>query len=437
MSLKVAIVGSGPAGFYTADAFLKTSVECEIDIFERLPCPYGLIRFGVAPDHEKTRNVWRAFAKTAEKEPVKYFGNIEVGRDILINELLESYDAVVAAVGAGKDQPLKIPGADKSGVFGSATFVNWYNSHPDKVDLKPNLNTNSVVVIGAGNVAIDVARVLLKTKQEMSNTDLATHAAATIHPAPIQNVYLVARRSAAEAKFTNVELREMGALDDADVCVDTDTLPKEVIGEMSDRDRRVREKNISTLREFGENGLKGKAKKLHFIFCAQPISILGSNEVDSIQFERTKIVNGRTEMTGDTFNIKCGAVIAATGYRSEPLPGVPFDEIRGIIPNESGRVSEGLYVSGWVKRGPSGVIGTNKVDAQDTVKLIMEDVSVGSNKPGRKAVELLLSKRGCKIVGFEDWKIIQAAEEAAATGDSPRQKFARVGDMMQTLENNS
>tara|TARA_Y100001970_G_scaffold294349_1_gene451227 strand:- start:7841 stop:9205 length:1365 start_codon:yes stop_codon:yes gene_type:complete len=435
--IKVAIVGSGPAGFYTADNILKSTENCEIDIFEQFPCPFGLIRFGVAPDHEKTRGVWRAFSKTAQNKAVQYFGNIQVGTDISIDELLKNYDAAVIAIGAGKDRPLTLAGSNLPGVFGSASFVNWYNSHPESANLNPNLNTDSVVIIGAGNVAIDVARVLLKTPSEMSNTDLATHASKVIHSAPIQDIYLVARRSAAEAKFTNVELREMGQLEQAEPRVDAGSLPDIVEAEMSDRDRRIREKNIETLRDFSRRSPGEKPKRLHFIFCAQPLEIIGNNKVERVIFEHTKIENGKATGTGKKFDIECGAVIAATGYRSEPLPGAPFDDERGVIPNDSGRVATGLYVAGWVKRGPSGVIGTNKIDARETVDLMLKDIGVGKNKPGRAAINLLLSERGCRAVNYSAWNKIQQAEEDAAVGDAPRAKFVNVEDMMSILDNNS
>ncbi|MBR72544.1 MAG: ferredoxin-NADP reductase [Rhodospirillaceae bacterium] len=436
MTLKIAVVGSGPAGFYTADAILRSGSECEIDIFERFPCPFGLIRFGVAPDHEKTRSVWRAFTKTLGNESVRYFGNITVGQDISVDELLLNYNAVVITVGAGKDQPLNIPGADLEGVYGSATFVNWYNGHPDEANLSPNLNTNSVVVIGAGNVAIDVARVLLKTKQEMANTDLSSHAAKIIHSSPIREVHLVARRSAAEAKFTNVELREMGDLDEADPYLDAKVLPISVEGEMSDRDRRVREKNLITLREFAEIKEYTKPKKLNFLFCAQPVEIKGTGKAEAVIFERTRIENGKAIATGNRFQVPCGIVVAATGYRSEAVPGVPFDEKNGIIPNVMGRVSEGLYVAGWVKRGPSGVIGTNKTDARETVENMLKDL-MPQEKSGRKAIDVLLTERGCRVVNFADWQKIQQAEENAATGGAPRAKFVNVRDMIDVLENSN
>ena len=245
MTLKVAIVGSGPAGFYTADALLKADSACQIDIIDRLPTPYGLIRFGVAPDHEKTKNVMRGFARTASDDRVNFYGDVDIGDALSLDELREMYDAVVLAVGAAHDRTLGIPGEDKAGVVGSASFVNWYNAHPDFIDRTPDLDTSSVVIIGAGNVAIDVARVLVKTPAEMAATDLPDYAAEPIHAAPIGDVYMVARRGPVEAKFTNVELREMGHLEQCVPQVAAADLPESATGEMSDRDRRVREKNLA------------------------------------------------------------------------------------------------------------------------------------------------------------------------------------------------
>jgi len=437
MSLKVAIVGAGPAGFYTADALLKSETECEIDIIERLPCPFGLIRFGVAPDHEKTRNVSRAFARTLENPAVRYFGNVEVGRDISIEELQDAYDAVVLTVGAGRDRPLGLKGDDKAGVYGSASFVNWYNGHPDAVDLAPNLSTPAALVIGVGNVAIDVARVLLKTPEEMAATDLAGHAAQAIHAAPIKDVYMVARRGPSEAKFTNVELREMGELAEVVPQVDASVIPEEVEGDMSDRDRRVREKNLGTLREFAVREAGEKPKRVHFVFWAQPTEILGEGRVAAVRLERTRMEQGSPVATGEFFEVPCGLVVAATGYRSDPVPGAPFDDERGIIPNDDGRVAERLYTAGWVKRGPSGVIGTNKIDGQATAKIVLEDLGNGAGRPGRAQLLSVLDGRGVRIVNYQDWQRIQAAEEAAASGDAPRAKFCNVSEMLAVLDRDS
>lgn len=407
--------------------------DLEIDIIERLPAPYGLIRGGVAPDHEKTRNVSRAYARTAQEPPVRYYGNVTLGHDVSIDELRSMYDAVVLAVGAPLDRPLGLPGDDKRGVIGSAAFVGWYNGHPDFRELDPDLDCKTVAVIGVGNVAVDVARVLVKTPAEMAKTDLPDYAAAAIHKAPITAVYMFARRGPVEAKFTNVELREMGRLEDALPVLDPAQLPDEVKGDWSDRDRRLRERNLATLREFTELPDKGQRKRVHFVFYAAPVEILGGERVEGLRLERTRVEGGRARGTGEFFEIECGLVIAAIGYRSTPIAGVPFDAAAGLVPNRDGRVSEGLYVVGWVKRGPTGVIGSNKPDGKTAAEQILADANP-CDKPGRRGLEAHLERKGVRWVDFADWRKIEQAEAAAAAEGSPRRKLCTVADMLAVLE---
>lgn len=434
MSLSVAIIGSGPAAFYTADALVKSDGDCRIDIIERLPCPYGLIRFGVAPDHEKTKNVMRAFAKTASHEDVNFYGNVEIGKDIDLDEVRAMYDAVVLAVGAGSDRAVGIPGEDMKGVFGSATFVNWYNGHPDCRDLDPDLNVQAAVVLGNGNVAIDVARVLVKTPAEMAATDLPDYAAGPIQGAPLTDVYMVGRRGPNEAKYTNVELREMGHLENCVPQIDAAQLPDSVAGEMSDRDRRLREKNLATVREFVDRKPDEKPKRVHFIYYAQPVEILGDAEVTAVRFERTEVKDGRAEGLGEFFEISCGLVIAAIGYISRPVADTPFDERGGIVRNDDGRVDDGLYAVGWIKRGPSGVIGTNKPDGKLAAEQILADHgAAGGGKSGRAGLEALLAERGVRAVNFTEWQTIEAAEIANAREGAPRKKFVSVAEMLAAL----
>lgn len=433
MTLSVAIVGSGPAGFYTADALLEKNADCQIDIIERLPTPYGLIRAGVAPDHAKTKNVARAYEKIANDPRVHYYGNVEIGRDISVAELRAAYDAVVLATGASVDRKLGIPGDDKPGVLGVAAFVGWYNGHPDFADLKPNLVTETVVVIGIGNVAVDVARVLCKTPQEMAATDLTDYAGKAIQAASVRTVRMFGRRGPTEARFTNVELREMGHLQDAAPVVDPAQLPDKVVGAYSDRDLRMIEKNLGTLREFSKIEPGVRRKRIHFEFFANPVEVLGRDRVEGVRLERTKVVDGRAVGTGDFFDVACGLIIPAIGYYSEPIEGVPFDARRGVVVNADGRVEPGLYAVGWIKRGPSGVIGTNKPDGDLAAEQIAEDVGAGG-KAGRQALERLLSERKLRAVGFADWKRIEAAEIANARPGAPRRKFFRVADMLAVLE---
>ena len=432
MPLNVAVVGSGPSGFYTVAALLKSGVECRIDILERLPTPFGLIRGGVAPDHQKTKNVWRAYEKSALHHIVNYYGNVEVGRDVTIDELRGMYDAVVLAVGSPLDRKLGIPGEDKNGVVGSAAFVGWYNGHPDFRDLNPDLDVEGVVVVGNGNVAVDCARVLCKTPEEMATTDLTDYAAEAIHASPLTDIYMCGRRGPVEAKFTNVELREMGQLEDCASIVDPEQLPDTVPDDLDDRDRRLKDRNLQTLRSFTEMSPEGKSKRLHFMFFTNPVEVLGSDRVEAVRMERTAVVDGRAVGSGEFFDVPCGLVIAAIGYYGEPFPGIPFDEDGGVAIHDDGRIGDGVYAVGWIKRGPTGVIGTNKHDGDQAAAQILEDFT-GDGKPGRDALEAALTKKGVRWVTYEDWQKIDAAEIANASPDAPRRKFGRVEEMLDIL----
>ncbi len=433
MTINVAVIGAGPSGFYTVDALLKADKDIRVDIIERLPTPFGLIRGGVAPDHQTTKKVARVYEKTALTDGVGYFGNVEVGRDVTIAELQEMYDAIVLAVGAPRDRKLGIPGEDKTGVFGSADFVGWYNGHPDFTDLAPDLNTNTVVVIGQGNVAVDTARVLVKTAEEMTETDIADHAADAIAASPITDVYMVGRRGPIEAKFTNVELREMGKLEDCQPVIDPAQLPDEVTGDWSDRDLRLKERNLATMKEFPDVDPAGKSKRVHFTFFAKPVEILGGDKVEGIRMEHTRVEDGRSVGTGEFFEIECGLVIPAIGYFSDPFPGVPFDADNGIVVHDEGRVGDGIYAVGWIKRGPTGVIGTNKPDGDIAATQIVEDIADGT-KPGREALEALLDDRSVRHLRYQDWQTIDAAEVAAAKPGAPRRKFVTIDSMLAALD---
>ena len=433
MTINVAVIGAGPSGFYTVDALLKADKDIRVDIIERLPTPFGLIRGGVAPDHQTTKKVARVYEKTDLTAGVGYFGNVEVGRDVTIAELQEMYDAIVLAVGAPRDRKLGIPGEDKTGVFGSADFVGWYNGHPDFTDLAPDLNTNTVVVIGQGNVAVDTARVLVKTAEEMTETDIADHAADAIAASPITDVYMVGRRGPIEAKFTNVELREMGKLEDCQPVIDPAQLPDEVTGDWSDRDLRLKERNLATMKEFPDVDPAGKSKRVHFTFFAKPVEILGGDKVEGIRMEHTRVEDGRSVGTGEFFEIECGLVIPAIGYFSDPFPGVPFDADNGIVVHDEGRVGDGIYAVGWIKRGPTGVIGTNKPDGDIAATQIVEDIADGT-KPGREALEALLDERLVRHLRYQDWQTIDAAEVAAAKPGAPRRKFVTIDSMLAALD---
>jgi len=432
MAVSVAIVGSGPAGFYTAEALLQEDGDFRIDIIERLPTPFGLIRAGVAPDHQTTKKVAKKFESTALREIIRYYGNVEIGRDLQLNELRDMYDAVVLAVGSPKDRPLGIPGEDKRGVYGSGAFVGWYNGHPDFRDLDPDLGTLAAVIVGAGNVALDVARVLVKSENEMAVSDLADYAADAIRPSAISDVYLLGRRGPVEAKFTNVELREMGRLEGAVPQVDPAQFPDRV-ADLDDRDRRLAEKNLKTFTEFANRRPDKKRKRVHFEFYAAPVEILGDDKVEGVRFERTRVENGRAVGTGAFEDIACGLVIAAIGYRASRIEDVPFDPERGLIPNDDGRIAPGLYAVGWAKRGPTGVIATNRPDGVTCAEQIRADFPSGV-KPGRTAMERLLAKRNVRAVSYDEWQRIDAAEVASATGPAPRRKFTTLREMLAVLD---
>ncbi len=431
--VSIAIIGAGPSGFYAAAAIIKSVEAAAIDMVEALPSPFGLIRGGVAPDHQSTKQVSKAFARTAERPQVRYYGNVKVGRDLSVAELRERYDAVILAVGMPLDRSMGIPGGERRGVYGAAAFVGWYNGHPDFRDLEPDLDTPAVCVIGNGNVAIDVARVLVKTPAEMAGSDLPDYAAEAIRAAPIRDVYIIGRRGPVQAKFTNKELSEMGALEDCAPLVDAAQLPAEVAGEMPDRDRRLREKNLATLRDFASRSDADKGKRVHFVFFARPEAVLGEARCEGLRLERTRLEGERAVGTGEVFEIPCGVVVPAIGYRMDALEGVPMDARSGAVASRGGRVAEGLYVVGWAKRGPIGVIGTNKSDGDLVAEQIREDIPQG-RKPGRPALESLLEARRVRWVSFADWRRIEAAEAAAAPAPAPRRKLTRIADMLALLD---
>ncbi len=431
-TLWICIIGSGPAGYYTAEALAKNAENVRIDILDRLPTPFGLIRGGVAPDHQSIKAVARRYEKTASQENVRFVGNLNIGTDVTIDDLRELYDAVVLATGAPKDRKLELPGEDKMGVIGSAEFVGWYNSHPDFASLNLDLNIKDVVVIGNGNVAVDCARIIAKTAEEMSGTDLAQHAADAIHPAPIENIYLAGRRGPLEGKFTPKELGELGHLDNCVALLDSDQVPEEVTG-VDPKEMTLKSKNLNHLKSLRDNKAEDKPVKLHIMFYASPVEILGDKRVSGIKFEKTKVENGKCIGLGEFFEIPCRMVLPAIGYQSIAIPGAPFDEKRGKFINDEGFIDKGLYTVGWAKRGPSGTIGTNKPDGIAVAKLILEQTKA-SGKEGRVGLDELVAERGIKIVTFEGWKKIEKAEENASDGLAPRAKFSQIEDMLNIIE---
>jgi ferredoxin--NADP+ reductase len=423
VTLRVAVVGSGPAGFYTADALLKSEEpEVAVDVLDRLPTPWGLVRFGVAPDHENIKAVSRAFEKTAARPGFRFFGNVEVGSTVSHEELLAIYDAVVYTVGAQTDRRLGIPGEDLPGSWPATAFVAWYNGHPDFQDLEFDLACERVVVIGNGNVAIDCVRMLALTAEELAPTDTIDAAADSIAGSPIREILMLGRRGPVQAAFTPPELKELGELKGAEPVVDPHDLDLDAASKEAlelDRDRARR--NYELLQEYAAREPEGKPRQIILRFLVSPVAILGRERVEAVEVVRNELVeeDGRivARPTGETETIPCGLVLRSVGYQGVALPGVPFDERRGTIPNTGGRVdgAERTYVAGWIKRGPSGVIGTNKKDATETVERLLEDARAGKlvESDPTQTLEALLDAKNAAYVEYAGWQAIDAAERAA------------------------
>lgn len=423
--IAVCIVGSGPSGFFAADAILRKMPDAGIDILDRLPTPFGLVRGGVAPDHQGTKSIARQFERVCLKPNVRFLGGVTLGRDVSYEELKQVYDVVILALGCAEDRTLGVPGERLPGVYGSAAFVGWYNGHPDHRDLAPLLDRSAVAIVGNGNVALDVARVLAKTTVEMASSDLCRHAAEAIAAAPLTDIHVIGRRGPAQASFTPAELAELGTLERAEPMVDPACLAdvRDAAGD------RVREKNIEILRGFASRGTAGKPVRIHLAFHAAPQAVLGTDRVAGIRLARTHI--GQATATGETFDLPVGAVVSCIGYRSQPIPGLPFDEARGIIRNDDGAVEPGVYAVGWGKRGPSGTIPTNRADSIAVVGKSLRAIKTGeAAKEGGGALDRMLAARGVTPVTFADWQRISAAEVARAPAGRPREKFTRIEEMV-------
>lgn len=449
--LRVAVIGAGPAGFYTAAELFKQEFACRVDMYNRLPTPYGLVREGVAPDHQSIKLVTRVFDRIGADERFRFLGNVTVGRDISVDKLLRFYHMIVYAVGAESDRKLGIPGEDLEGSHPATIFVGWYNGHPEYADLSFDLSHERVVVIGNGNVAVDVTRILARSVEELAVTDVADHALAALRGSGVREVLMLGRRGPAQAKFTSAELKEFGELDGVDVRVDPEHLGLDAESRaLVEADRRVR-RNVEILEGFAAGEADRDGRTIELRFFTSPVEILGDGRVEAVRVERNRLEPGpdgrmRAVGTGETEVVECGLVLRSIGYRGVPLPGVPFDEQRGVVPNVAGRVTETPggpprpreYAVGWIKRGPTGIIGTNKPDAVETVQSMVEDL------PGLEAGEVdadpgapirLLEERDVRVVDFDDWCRIDAAEVARGeTEGRPRTKFVRVEEMLRACE---
>jgi ferredoxin/flavodoxin---NADP+ reductase len=422
--LRIAVIGSGPAGFYAAAALLTADPPAEVDMLERLPTPWGLVRLGVAPDHPKLKEVSRAFERTSALPGFRFIGNVELGRDVTHDELLARYDGVVYAVGAQSDRRLEIPGEDLPGSWSATEFVAWYNGHPDYQELPFDLGVERAVVVGAGNVALDVARMLALIREELEPTDATDAAIEAIASAPIEEIVVLGRRGPAQAAFTTPELKEMGDLAGADILVDPADLELDDVSEAAlETDTNAR-RNVEVLREFAARIPEGKPRRVRLRFAVSPVAILGDEKVEAVEVVRSGLVadeHGRISAvaTEELETIPCGLVFRSVGYRGIPLPGIPFDESRGVLPNEGGRVLgrdgkpiPGVYAAGWIKRGPTGIIGTNKKDANETIRLLLEDARDGRLPRGDGGEVLdLLAERGAEPVLYAGWEEIDSLEK--------------------------
>jgi ferredoxin--NADP+ reductase len=446
--LRVAIVGSGPSGFYAAEALFKSKKQVQVDMFDRLPTPYGLVRGGVAPDHQKIKNVIRVYEKIAKNEGFAFWGNVNIGRDIMVDELRRHYDAVLFTCGAETDRRLDVSGEDLPGSHTATEFVGWYNGHPDYRDRHFDLSGKVAVIIGQGNVAMDVSRILAKTPDELADTDIADYAVEALARSGIERIYVVGRRGPVQAKFTPPEIKEIGELADCDPVVKAEDLVLNQASqiELDAPESNHERKNFEVMREFSQRGAPTKRKRYHLEFLLGPVALRGDGRVQQIVLAKNRLAgdpfNQWAEPTGEEIVLDCDLVFRSVGYRGVAIPGVPFDQKKGIFPNREGRILDGdkvvpgMYAAGWIKRGPSGIIGTNKPDSQATVDVMLQDLGTLTPcaTPDSQAVRTLLRERKVRVVDFADWQRIDAAEvERGKSKGKPREKFATVAEMLAVL----
>lgn len=446
--LRVAIIGAGPSGLYAAEALLKSQTDVSIDVFDRLPTPYGLVRFGVAPDHQKIKAVTALYEKTCRDDRIRFFGNVEFGRDLTREDVRRHYDAAIYAVGAATDRSLNVPGEDLKGSLSATEFVAWYNGHPDYVDLDIKLDVDKVAVVGVGNVAVDVARILAKTADELHATDIADYALPVLAKSKVKEIYMLGRRGPAQAKFTTKELRDLGELANCDLIIDPAEVVLDPDSAASIEHDATAKRNFAILEQFAKREPSGKPRRLYLRFFASPVEILGQGKVEGLRIEKNRLEPTESGYlsavgTGEYELLEVGMVLRSVGYRGVPLSDVPFDSRRSVIPNIEGRVLDapgghvlaGEYVTGWIKRGPIGVIGTNKGDAIETVKLLLEDASrlpsVHDKDADPAAVDDLLVQRGVRYVTFDDWLALDEFErECGKRQGRVRVKVTRIEEML-------
>lgn len=451
--LRVAVIGSGPSGFYAAEHLLNhADVVAEVDVFDRLPTPFGLVRGGVAPDHQKIKSVTKMYDKIAAHPRFRFFGNVEIGTDIPVEDLRAYFHAVIYAVGAKSDRRMGIPNEHLPGSHSATDFVGWYNAHPDFRRLRFDLSGTTALVVGNGNVAMDVARILASPTAHLATTDIASHAFEALGKSRIQEVILLGRRGPAQAAFTPKELREFGEMDGVDVIVDADQITLDPLTEahIAANADRTRDANIGVMREMATRAPTG-GRRVRLRFLGSPVEIVGTDRVEAVVVERNalhKAADGqlRPKGTGETETIPVNLVFRAIGYQGVPLPGVPFDDWAGLIPNEQGRVIDpardrepivGEYVAGWIKRGPTGVIGTNKPDSVETANAVLQDLADGAlqrDVPGADVLAAYVGERCADIITYHDWRTLDGLERAAGEAQGrPRVKFTTVEAMLDAL----
>ncbi|MCC7252147.1 FAD-dependent oxidoreductase [Hyphomicrobium sp.] len=447
-SFQVAIVGSGPSGFYAAEALLRSTLPVHIDMFERLPTPFGLVRSGVAPDHQKLKQPIQVFERIARAPEFSFLGNITVGADITIDALKAAYHAVIFACGAQNDRRIGIPGEDLKGSHTATEFVGWYNGHPDYRDRIFDLKQDVVAIVGQGNVAADVCRILTRPVDELAISDIAEHALDALAESEIREVHIIGRRGPAQAKFTTKELRELTQLTGTIATIDAAELELSEICrvELASPSNVTAQKNMGLFKSLTGNVPQRGARRIHFRFLASPSALLGRDRVEQLSLVRNRL-------TGEAFaqiatptqqfeNIACGLVFRSIGYKGVPIPGMPFDASRGLLPNVNGRVTQGdtvlpgFYVTGWLKRGPSGIIGTNRADSIETVDAVLSDLMAEEPRaaPGLRALLPMIERRCPRVVHLSDWFDIDTAEvERGRIKGKPREKFTRISEMLAVL----
>ena len=448
--LQVAIIGAGPSGFYAAEALIKSDVHAKIDMFERLPSPYGLVRSGVAPDHPKLKQAILLYDKIAASDDYNLISNVTIGKDIKVDELKAAYHALIFTSGAETDRKLGIPGEDLTGSYTATEFVGWYNGHPDYRDREFDLSHETAVIIGQGNVAADVSRILSKTVDELKHTDIAQHALDALAESQIKNIYVIGRRGPAQAKFTSKELKEFGELADCDPVVD----PEELVlnnaseEELADKTNAGSKKIYDLFQDYAKRGTGNKNRRCYFQFLRSPVELHGTDRIEKLTIERNQLSGEAFKQsargTGETYDMDVGILFRSIGYRGVPIEGVPFHESWGIFPNEDGRITEDgnvvpqLYTAGWIKRGPSGIIGTNRACSVATVDALLSDLDkldADDNKPGVESIMKLINERGIKALNFEQWKQIDTKEvENGKSKDKPREKFTYINEMLSIVD---